>query len=253
MTTLLISILIMGVCTIGALVLVDKLVGTAQICEYEAAVSVRRGRVIGRVPTGRHFYLHALEELHVFDLREKLLTVPAQEILTADGVAVKLTLILSWKVVDPVAVLTSSENYYASLYAVTQLALREAVARCELDQLLSDRGDLTEGMLEPVRTQLAAQGLGVERISLKDLMVSGDLKRAMAETARARAEARAQLERTRGETAALRSLTNAAQLLEKHTGLYQLRMLETAKSAAEHERNTLVLGLKENPLSENTG
>ncbi len=219
MTSFFISILVLGVFAIGALVLIDKLVGTIQIREYEAGVAMRRGRVTGRVPTGRRYYLHAIEEIHVFDLRSQLLTVPAQEVLTADGVAIKLSLILNWKITDPVAVLTTCDNYYGTLYAITQLALREAVARYELEQLLSDRGELAEGMLEPVRMQLAEQGVHLERIALKDLMVSGDLKRAMAETARARAEARAQLERTRGETAALRSLTNAAQLLEKHAGL----------------------------------
>jgi hypothetical protein len=75
-------------------------------------------------------------------------------------------------------------------------------------------------------------------------MVGGELKRAFGEVARARAEALAKLERTRGEAAALRKLANAARLFREHEGLAELKRLALAERAAEGGHNTLVLGLE---------
>jgi regulator of protease activity HflC (stomatin/prohibitin superfamily) len=79
---------------------------------------------------------------------------------------------------------------------------------------------------------------------IKDVMFPGDLKRVFSQVVRARQEGLAALERARGETAALRSLANAASLLEQRPALLQLRILQAVGSEGG---NTLVVGLGAQP------
>jgi hypothetical protein len=86
-----------------------------------------------------------------------------------------------------------------------------------------------------ITEQAERVGVKVLRVSLRDFMLSGELKQAYAETVKARLEGQASLERARGETAAIRHLLNATQLMEAHPGLIQLRYLQTIDQAG-HRR-----------------
>ena len=79
-------------------------------------------------------------------------------------------------------------------------------------------------------------------MELKDLMYPAELKRAFAESLKARQEGQAALERARGESAALRNLANAARVLEGNPELLNLRLLQSI-TAAQSAGNTLVLGM----------
>ena len=218
-------------------------VGSVLVREYEAGIRVRRGRVVGPLAVGRNRYWKPTTEVFVVDQREQTTHVPVQEVLSADGVAIKISLMLTWRVADPALYLTVSEQPLTTLYGAAQLALREAVAGAAFDALMDDRKEVEAALRAPVAAAAGGVGLEVERVAVKDWVLGGELKRAMNEVVRARAEARAQVERTRGETAATRALVNAAQLIERHAGLYELRLLDAARAAADGDKNSLVLGL----------
>ena len=211
--------------------------------DHEAGLLLSRGRVSGLLSTGRHWLWRRTSELHLVDTRLQLLTVSAQEVLTKDGVPVKISLTASYQVTDVRTALTTVDCHLTALYLAAQLALRDCSGRLELEELLGERGALDASLTDSVQAEARLLGIEVRRLAVKDLMVGGDLKRALTEVARARAEGRAKLERARGETAALRNLTNAARLLEEHGGLRDLRLLETAQAVAAGEGNSLVLGL----------
>ena len=228
---------------LGALAFVRSRWTEVLIREFEAGVFVRRGRVIGQLPVGRTRYLRRHREVLVFDLRQQLLTLSGQEVLSADGVAIKVSLLLAWKLIDPCLAVRAATDFSLELYAAAQLALRTSAASIDFETLLTDRSRLVEDLRAPLAEEAAKLGIGLQRVAVKDLSVGGELKRALADSARARAEARARIERARGEAAALRSLTNAARLMKEHEGLYQLSLLETARAVSEGQQNTLVLGV----------
>jgi len=91
-------------------------------------------------------------------------------------------------------------------------------------------------------TAHAATEMGLKLISadIKDIMFAGDMKKAFAQVIKAQKEGQAALERARGETAALRSLANAARTMDDNPNLLQLRALQ---ALADSSGNTLVLGL----------
>ncbi len=221
---------------------------TVVIDDYEDAVLVRDGRPVRGLATGRHLLWRTREQVVACDRREQVLAVTGQEVMTSDDVPVKVTLTLRYRLLGA-REQRAVADWEQAVYVAAQHALREAAGAVELQELLTDRAAIDQAMTERLRQEAPRLALEEVRADVKDLMVGGELKRALGDVAKARAEGRARLERARGETAALRNLTNAAQLLEKHAGLARLRLLEVAAAAAQGPNNQLVLRLNDDVAS----
>lgn len=202
------------------------------VMAYERVVRFVDGELRDVLGPGRHRYEKWTAEtvLHRVDLRPQLVTVPGQEVLTSDGVGVRLSSVLRLAVADPVTYLTESQDPRAEVYAEAQQALRLAVAEHPLDALVESRAPLGPAMLPAVQSTAARVGLTVHDLTIRDLMLPGDLRRAYAETILARQRGRAELERARAEAATLRSLANSARLLDEHPALLRLRALQVAEA-----------------------
>ena len=210
----------------------------ATVRQWERMLLFRHGVLVETLGPGAHRRWRTGYTIATIDTRPSVLTVPIQEVPTADGVTVKITVAGSVRVVDPVAYVTATQDAMGALYLAVQIALRTVVAAASVEQLLGDRGEVSAALHAAVigTEQL---GLEVERIECKDIVLSSELKRAQAEVLLARAEGQAALERARGETAALRSLANAARLAADNPALLQLRLYQQLGTGGT---NTVVLG-----------
>ena len=165
-------------------------------------------------------------------MRRRLLTVGSQEVLTSDSVQLRISVMVAFSVTDPARAVNAFESYEHELHLATQLALRAAAGERGLDELIEQRLDLSERLAELVAAMAPDLGMRIESVRLRDVMLPATLKSAFAEVLQARAEGRAALERARGESAALRSLANAARTLDATPGLMNLRMLQTIEQDA---------------------
>jgi len=213
------------------------------VLPHEAVLVTKNGRDRGHLAPGVHRFFGGDVSVRRFDLRERLVKVGGQEVLTRDRVPVKFSLFVRQRIVDPIRARDAVEDLEGTVHAEAQLALREVVSLYVLDELLAGRTALSERVTHGLRENLARTGLEIVAAEVQDVMVGGELKRAFSEVVRARSEALAKLERARGEAAALRKLANAARLLREHEGLERLMTLELARRAAEGANTTLVLGL----------
>ena len=211
--------------------------------DFETAVFRRQGRFQRLLEPGPHWLLWPGWKAELVDLRPRLMEIAGQEVPTRDQAILRASVHLRFLVQDARAFEEASSSAENELYVAVQLALRDAIGARELEACLDERARLNEALLAAAREEAPRLGLAVQDVALKDLVAAGDLKRAMADVAKARAEGRAKLERARAETAAVRSLSNAARMLRENPGLYELRVLETATHAAGSEKNSLVLGL----------
>lgn len=201
---------------------------TITVEAHERAVTYVDGRVSEVLGPGRH-RRRWRTRYAVVDLRERITSTAAQELLTSDGVAVKITAAIRWRVVDPVAFQQVARDPEADLYLAAQLVLREELVSFDVADLLRQG---REAVAQSASGQIApaAERLGVEVGSLviKDVVLPAELRSAYAELVTARQRGLARLETARAETAALRSLANGAKLLDDHPALAQLRMIEAA-------------------------
>lgn len=193
---------------------------------WERAVVLRDGVVQRVEEPGRHRRT-GREVFWVLDVRPRLQVVPPQEVLTSDGLQVRVSLFLTVAVVDPALWITGSADVVGELHALAQRALRTVVAAHTLEELLAARESLT-GELPAIRESAARFGADVSAFEVRDLTLPQELRQAFAATALAKAEGQAKLEAARAEAAAVRSLANTAQVLEAHPSLLQLRALERA-------------------------
>lgn len=188
------------------------------------------GRHRAVLEPGRHVRWGRDYLLRTVDLRASLLQVPGQEVLTADHAQIKLSLMLTVRVSDPVRAVLQTDNHLAHLYAAAQSAVRAAVAQLPLEDLLARRFALGEGLQKEVSAAGEKLGVAVESVELRDVMLPGEIRKAYAEVLQARQAGQAALERARGESAALRSLANAARLIEQQPALGTLRFLQSMEA-----------------------
>src|SRR5438034_1402985 len=133
------------------------------------------------------------------DLRKTSLLVPGQEVLTADNVGLKLSLLVTYQIAAPVKAAHETQNWQGDLYNFAQLALRAVVGRVAVEALLNQRVEIGAQLLARVQADAEKIGLNVHAVGVKDVMFPADLKRAFADTLKAKQEGLAALERARGE------------------------------------------------------
>ncbi len=210
------------------------------IFEYERGLRFVRGRLRSELGAGLYRYVRAYTVIRKVDTRPVQLPVNGQEVLSKDGVAVKVSLSAGYRVTDARAATLNADNYITALYTELQQALRAAVSASEVETLLQNRAELGPQILQTCQPAAERLGLVLERLAIRDLTLPGDLKKIFAQVVKARQEGLAALERARGETAALRNLANAAQMVQRNPQLLQLRLLQVA---GQQTGTTLVIGM----------
>jgi regulator of protease activity HflC (stomatin/prohibitin superfamily) len=197
------------------------------VLEWERGVRFRHGVLLGELSAGRH-RLHAGEEVRRIDLRPTTITLTGQDVPTADGVLVRIGLALRWSVKDAVTFIRSAAAPVDELYLAAQLGLRTAVLTRAHDAIDGQRAQVAVEIAVSMADRAAELGVEVHDVAVRDVVLPPELRRALLAELVARREGAAAVERARAETAALRSLMNAAKLAEEHPALLQLRTLQAA-------------------------
>ncbi len=211
-----------------------------RVFEFERALKYRQGRFVSVLGPGQHWLFRPMTSVTKLDVRPRFVSIPGQEVLSSDSVGLRVSLAAEYEIADPARAVNEVESFQEALYLTLQLALRSVVGGAEIEEILAKRGELGGQVMELSREPVEAIGLTLRRVDLKDIMFPGQLKKTFAQVVNARQEGLAALERARGETAALRSLANAARMLEGSPALMQLRLLQ---QIGESGGNTIVLGL----------
>ena len=225
---------------IGIALLVRAFVRVVTVHDYERGLRYRSGRFTGLVDPGSHVVIRPFTEVRVLDSRPAFVVVEGQEVLTSDGVAVKVSLAARYVVGDPVAAVTNEQDYRRAIHLELQLGLRDAVAGGTVEEVLAARSRIGPAVMERTASGLARIGVELLGVEVRDLMVPAELKRLFAGVVAARKEGEASLEKVRAETAALRSLANAGRMIEDNPGLLQLRLLQQVGGSTG---NTVLLSM----------
>jgi regulator of protease activity HflC (stomatin/prohibitin superfamily) len=178
------------------------------------------------------------------DLRETMLDIGGQEIMTADKVTLRLNAVVTYHVGDAHKALSVTDDARQALYREAQLALRAVIGLRELDRFLADKDALAHELETIVRQRVAGLGLEVISLGIRDVILPGEMKELMNKVTEAKKAAEANLIVRREETAAMRSQANTAKLLEGNATLMRLRELEVLERVAASGKLNVVLGEK---------
>jgi regulator of protease activity HflC (stomatin/prohibitin superfamily) len=222
------------------LVTVRANVRSVTVFEFERGLKYSRGKFHAVLEPGQYWYVPRFTSIRTIDMRTSVTALSGQEVLSADGVALKVSVAAKYHVADPAKAVNAVDNYAAALHTELQLALRAVISGSDVDDLLRQRPTLGARVTELAVTPIRALGLELIAAEIRDLTLPGELKKIFTQVVRARQEGLAALEKARGETAALRNLANAAQMIERNPQLMQLRLLQVL---GQQSGNTVVLGV----------
>jgi regulator of protease activity HflC (stomatin/prohibitin superfamily) len=178
-----------------------------------------------------------LVQVELVDMRERDLTIKGQEILTADKVALRVSIVVQFRVVDPKLALHAVEKYEDRLYSDVQLAARRSLATMTLEEILTNRNRLSEDILRDVKHTAASYGVTIQRADVKDLVFPGNLQEIMNKVLAAERMSQVQLveARTKADVQKIESQSKAeAQRIEAESRAHAQRL--AAQADAEVQR-----------------
>jgi regulator of protease activity HflC (stomatin/prohibitin superfamily) len=213
----------------------STVVTEAVVENHEAGLLYVEGRFVERLAPGRHAFWMVTHKIEVkrLDLRPQAVEITAQEMLTRDRIALRVTLTAFRRIVDPERVVAAVPDVDAWLYRLVQFAIREAVAGRSLDEVLSAKAALDAELRDYVRARLADSGVEVTELGVKDVILPGEIRELVNKVVEAERVAKANLIRRQEETAATRSLLNTAKLMEENPLLLRLKELESLERLVE--------------------
>jgi len=226
----------------GGVALAAAAISLRVVKQYERGLVFRFGRVLDQVRgPGLAMIVPIADRLHKVNMQIVTMAVPAQEGITRDNVTVKVDAVVYFRVVDPVRAIVSVQDYPFAVSQVAQTSLRSVIGKSELDDLLTNRERLNEGLELMIDNPAVEWGIHIDRVEIKDVALPETMKRSMSRQAEAERERRARVISAEGELQASDRLAQAAATMADTPGALQLRLLETIVEVAAEKNSTLVL------------
>ncbi len=227
---------------LGVVALVVFAMSPKVVKQIERGVVFRLGRV-QREPRrpGLTMLVPVVDRMKRVNVQVVTMPIPAQDGITRDNVTVRVDAVVYFKVIDPVRAAVEVQDYVYAMSQVAQTSLRSIIGKSELDDLLSNREHLNQGLEVMLDTPAASWGIDIDRVEIKDVALPETMKRSMSRQAEAERERRSRIITADGEYQASRKLSEAAAAMAATPAALQLRLLQTMVEVAAEKNSTLVL------------
>ncbi len=228
---------------IAIVVLIILLISIRQVNQYERGVKFRLGRYVGTKNPGWRIVLPIIESMMKVDMRVKAVDVPEQKSITKDNVSVLVNAVIYYRVGDAAKAVIEVENFFHAVSQLAQTTMRNLVGEVTLDQLLSERDQISQRIKEIVDKDTDPWGIVVQSVDLKDIILSTEMERTMAKQAEAERERRAVIIKAEGEVAAAENMSKAANMLASADGALHLRTLQSINDLSSDQSNTVIFAV----------
>lgn len=226
--------------SIGFVLAVFVLSGIKIVNEYDRGVRFTLGRYSGLMSPGMRFVIPLLQSWRRIDMRTIVVDVPDQDAITKDNVTIKVNAVLYFRVQKANDAVIKVQNFDFAVSQLAQTTMRDVVGEVTLDELLSNRDQISKSIRDIVDKQSDPWGLKVESVELKHIELPGEMVRVMAKQAEAERERRAVIIKADGELKASVNLSKAAITLSKAPGALHLRTLHSLNDISSDRSNTVV-------------
>ncbi|MQY13177.1 hypothetical protein SRB5_33200 [Streptomyces sp. RB5] len=234
--------LIIGVVALAAAAAVYVMAAGKVVKQYERGVVFRLGRLRPQEKQpGFTMILPFVDRMRKVNLQIVTLPIPAQEGITRDNVTVRVDAVVYFQVVKATDAIVRVEDYRFAVSQMAQTSLRSIIGKSELDDLLSNREKLNQGLELMIDSPAVEWGVTIDRVEIKDVSLPETMKRSMARQAEADRERRARVINADAELQASKKLAQAAQQMSDTPSALQLRLLQTVMAVAAEKNSTLVL------------
>ncbi|MEK7632178.1 MAG: slipin family protein [Patescibacteria group bacterium] len=219
------------------------LISLRQVNQYERGVKFTMGRYSSMINPGWRIVFPIFQSMTKVDLRLKAVEVPPQDAITKDNVSAKITAVIYYKIVDAQKSVIEVEHVHWAVLQLAQTTMRNVVGEVTLDELLSQRQQISSRIEQLVEAATGGWGVEVTAVELKDINLPPDMVRTIAKQAEAERERRAVIINSEGEVAAAENLSKAAIMLSAAPGALHLRTLNSINDISSDASNTVVFAV----------
>jgi regulator of protease activity HflC (stomatin/prohibitin superfamily) len=163
------------------------------IQQYEIGLLFELGKYAGKLGPGVHIVMPLIQKVQQVDIREKLIDVPAQEVITKDNGTVVVDGVVYYKIIDAEKAILNIYNYEEAISQLAQTYLRATIGKLELDELLSAREKLNAELRDRLDSETDAWGIKITKLEIKKIDPPKSIQQAMAQQLTAEREKRARL------------------------------------------------------------
>ncbi|NUS56282.1 MAG: slipin family protein [Streptomycetaceae bacterium] len=236
------AVVVVVVVVVALIALITAARGARVIQQYERGVVFRLGRVQGETrPPGMTMVVPIMDRVRKVNVQIVTMPVPAQEGITRDNVTVRVDAVVYFRVRDPVRAIVEVQDYTYAMSQVAQTSLRSIIGKSDLDDLLTNREPLNQGLALMLDSPAVGWGIEIDRVELKDVALPESMKRSMSRQAEAERERRSRIITADGELQASEKLSAAAQVMSQTPTALQLRLLQTIVEVSAEKNSTLIL------------
>lgn len=226
--------------TLALPIIVLLLLCIRQIDQYERGILFTMGKYNKMWAPGWHVIIPIFQRLIKVDIRVKAVDVPDQEAITKDNIPIKINAVIYFKVNDAAKAVIEVENFFFAVSQLAQTTMRNAVGEVKLDELLSNKQQVSESIRKVVDRVSDAWGIDVQSVELKDIILPESLKRTIAKVAEAEREKQAVIISSEGEVLSAMNMAKAAETLATSPGALHLRTLQSINDISSDQSNTTV-------------
>ena len=214
-----------------------------QIDQYERGILFTFGKFSKILNPGWNIVLPIVQTFRKVDIRTKAVDVPEQETITKDNVSIRINAVIYYKIFDAGKAICEVQDYYYAVSQLAQTTMRNVVGSVTLDELLSEREKISNGICQVIDAATDPWGIKVENVELKDVSLPEEVKRVIAKAAEAEREKQAILTKASGEVEAANSLAQAANTMGNTPGALHLRTLSTLNDLSSDQSNTIIFAV----------
>lgn len=232
--------LMLGFLPVAVFIILLLLAWIRQVDQYERGIVFTMGKYSQTWGPGWHILVPIFQRLVKVDIRVRAVDVPDQEAITKDNIPIRINAVIYYHVSDAAKAVIEVENYIEAVNQMAQTTMRNAVGEVKLDQLLSNKQQVSENIKLHIDKTSEQWGIDVQSVELKDIMLPDSLKRTLAKVAEAEREKQAVIINSEGELGAAANVAKAAEMLAATPGALHLRTLQSINDISSDESNTTV-------------
>ncbi|MFW6014085.1 MAG: slipin family protein [Candidatus Nanoarchaeia archaeon] len=225
------------------LLIVILAAGIKVVNEFERGVKFTFGKFTKMMEPGLRFVFPIIQTWERVDIRTKVNDVPSQDAMTKDNVSVNMNAVIYYKVVNSQKAVMEINDYHYAVSQLAQITMKQIVGEADLDELLSNREELSDRIQKNVDEATDPWGIKVEHVDLKHIEVPENLQRMMAKEAEAEREKRGVIIRAEGEIEAAKNLVKASEALQRSPGAMHIRTLTSINNLSNDKSNTSIYAL----------
>jgi regulator of protease activity HflC (stomatin/prohibitin superfamily) len=163
------------------------------VAQYEKGLVMRLGRYRASAGSGLTFLVPMIEDMIKVDMRERVINVEPQKVITKDNVSVTVDAVIYYRISDPVKATFEVQNFAYAATTLAQTNLRNLIGDKSLDETLTARDTINANLRMVLDEATNTWGVKVTRVEVQKIDPPADITEAMSRQMKAERDKRANI------------------------------------------------------------